>query len=188
KALEPNQVHEQVALSIQLGKTYRRLPAPPNGPNNNLALAIDKLVGAFAANPTSVELALELGGAHLEARDDAKASALVDKLLAGAALAEASPEQRAAVLVLGGKALFNQRKLAEARQRFEAARELKPADVQIQRQLVTTINEQAFAEGKNLERARALLEQALVIDARSPATLTNLAILSIERGDCDGAR
>lgn len=188
KALKPNQIREAVELSIQLGKTYRRLPAPSSGPNKNVELAIDKLAGAFNANPTSIELATELGGAYLEAKQDAKATALTDKLLAGPATAKAPPEQRAAVLVLAGKALFNQKKLKEARQRFEAARELRPADVQIQRALVTTINEQAFAEGKDLKAAQAFLEQALAVDTASPTTLTNLAVLSIERGDCDGAQ
>ena len=188
KALKPNQTREQVDLSIQLGKTYRRLPAPASGPNKNIDLAIDKLAGAFNANPTSIELATELGGAYLEAKQDAKATALTDKLLAGPAMAKAPPEQRAAVLVLAGKSLFNKKKLKEARQRFESARELRAADVQIQRALVTTINEQAYAEGKDLKSAQALLEQALTVDPASPTTLTNLAVLSIERGDCDGAQ
>jgi lipopolysaccharide biosynthesis regulator YciM len=188
KALKPNQAREQVELSIQLGKTYRRLPAQATGPNKNIELAIDKLTGAFNANPTSLELATELGGAYLEAKQDAKTTALTDKLLAGPAIAKAPPEQRAAVLVLAGKALFNQKKLKEARQRFESARDLRAADVQIQRALVTTINEQAYAEGKDLKAAQTLLEQALAVDGASPITLTNLALLSIERGDCDGAQ
>jgi Flp pilus assembly protein TadD len=188
RALKPNQSREQVELSIQLGKTYRRLPAPPSGPNKNLDVAIAKLERAFADNPSSIELAVELGGAHLEARQDAKATALTDKLLAGSQLASSPAEERAAVLVLSGKALFNQQKLKEARQRFESARELRPNDVQIRRQLVTTLNEQAFAEGKNLKTAHALLEQALAIDAASPITLTNLAIVSLERGECETAQ
>ncbi len=188
KALKANQIGEQVDLSIQLGKTYRRLPAPASGPNKNIELAIEKLSGAFNANPSSLELATELGGAYLEAKQDAKATALTDKLLAGPAFPKAPPEQRAAVQVLAGKSLFNQKKLKEARQRFESARELRPADVQIQRALVTTINEQAYAEGKDLKAAQVLLEQALTVDSASPITLTNLAVLSIERGDCDGAQ
>src|SRR5690606_18180557 len=78
--------------------------------------------------------------------------------------------------------------LKEARQRFESARELRPNDVQIQRALVTTINEQAYAEGKDMKGAQALLEQALAVDPASPTTLTNIAVLAIERGDCDGAQ
>jgi len=188
KALKPNQQREQAELAIQLGKTYRRLPAPTSGPNKNVELAIEKLAGAYSANPTSVELAVELGGAYLESKQDAKATALTDKLLAGKSLDKAPPEQRAGVLVLAGKALFNQKKLKEARQRFESAREMRPADVQIQRALVTTINEQAYAEGKDLKGAQTLLEQALLVDGQSPITLTNIAVLAIERGDCDGAQ
>ena len=190
--LAKNRPYEQVQLSIRLGKTYRRLPAPPGGTNPNVALAIQKLGGAFEANPASAELAIELGGAYLEARQDAKATALTDGVLAGPALQKAPPDARASVLVLSGKALFNQRKLKEARQRFEAAQALRPADISIQRALVLTINEQAYEAMKDAMKepraAQALLEQALAIDANSPITVTNLAVLALDRGECEGAR
>ncbi|HUS30767.1 MAG TPA: tetratricopeptide repeat protein [Kofleriaceae bacterium] len=187
KALKPNQAREQVQLSIWLGKTYRRLPAPTSGNNPNLNLAIEKLSTGYSANPSSIELAAELGGAYLEAKQDAKATALTDKLLAGPDLAKAPPEQRAAVLVISGKSLFNQKKLKEARQRFEAARQIRQNDIQVQRYLVTTINEQAFLE-KDAKASQALLSEALAIDGSSPVTLTNVAVLAIDRGDCDGAQ
>jgi Tfp pilus assembly protein PilF len=180
--------YDQVQLSIRLGKTYRRLPAPPGGPNPNLTLAIEKLTAALAANPTSAELAIELGGAHLEARQDAQAAALTERLLANAALQQAPPAVRASVLVVSGKALFNQRKLREARQRFEAAQALRAGDVTIQRALVLTINEQAYEAGRDGAAAQALLAQALAIDPGSPVTVTNLAVLALERGDCEAAR
>jgi Flp pilus assembly protein TadD len=190
--LAKGRAYDQIQLSIRLGKTYRRLPAPANGANPNLALALQKLGGAFEANPGNAELAIELGSAYLEARQDAKATALTDGVLAGAALQKAPPDARASVLVLSGKALFNQRKLKEARQRFEAAQGLRPADISIQRALVLTINEQAYEAmkeaGKEPRAAQALLEQALAIDAASPVTVTNLAVLALDRGDCDGAR
>jgi Flp pilus assembly protein TadD len=188
KLVRPNQAREQIQLSIRLGKTYRRLPAPPSGPNQNLALAIDKLAGALNTNPTSIELATELGSAYLVAKQDAKATALTDRLLANKDLEKAPPEQRAALLVLSGKSLFNQHKLKEARQKFEAAQQLRGADIQIQRELVATINEQALEAAKDTKAAQALLEQALAIDASSPTTLTNVAILSIERGECEPAQ
>lgn len=177
--------HDQIQLSIRLGKTYRRLPAPPGGTNTNLTLAIDKLSSAFSANPDSMELGLELGGAYLESRQDAKATALTERLLA---VQKAPPEAKASVLVLAGKSLFNQHKLREARQRFEAAQQLRPADITIQRSLVMTINEQAFETTKDPRAAQALLEQALPIDPASPVTLTNLAVLAIDRGDCETAQ
>src|SRR5262249_39104340 len=124
KLLKPNQPHDQIQLSIRLGKTYRRLPPPPTGPNTNLGIAIDKLTIAFNANPTSLELALELGGAYIEGRQDAKATALTDRLIASFDQAKVNGENRAAILVLAGKSLFNQHKLKESRARFEAAREL----------------------------------------------------------------
>jgi Flp pilus assembly protein TadD len=188
KLVKPNQAHEQIQLSIRLGKTYRRMPVPASGANGNLALAIDKLNTAFGANPGSIELALELGGAYLEARQDAKTVVLTDRLLASAELAKAPPETRGNVLVLAGKALFNQHKLKDARQRFEAAHEARPNDITIQRGLVVAINEQAFEADKEPRAAQALLEQALAIDPQSPVTITNLAVLAIDRGDCDNAR
>ncbi|NVB81211.1 MAG: tetratricopeptide repeat protein [Kofleriaceae bacterium] len=187
KAIKPNQTSEQVKLSIRLGKTYRRLPAPAGGNNPNLNLAIDKLSSAYNANPTSVELAIELGGAYLAAKQDAKATALTDKLLSGSELAKAPAEQRANLLVINGKALFNQKKLKEARSKFESARELRPSDITIKRALVTTINEQAFSE-KDAKDSKVLLEEALKIDPGWAPTLTNIAVLAIERGDCDGAQ
>jgi len=188
KLVKANQPHDQVQLSIKMGKTYRRLPAPANGSGSNLSLAIDKLSGAFSTNPGSIELALELGGAYLEARQDTKATALTDKLLASPEIAKATPEARGSLLVLAGKSLFNQHKIREARQRFEAARELRPSDVTIQRSLVLTINEQAFEASQEPKAAQALLEQALALDPQSPVTITNLAVLSIDRGECDNAR
>jgi len=188
KLLRPNQPRDQIQLSIRMGKTYRRLPAPATGANVNLTLAIDKLNAAFSANPGSLELALELCGAYLEARQDAKAAVLAERLLTGPELAKAPPETRGSVLVLAGKALFNQHKLKDARQRFEAAREARPNDITIRRGLVLTINEQAFEADKDPRAAQALLEQALAIDPVSPVTITNLAVLAVDRGDCDNAR
>ncbi|MEO6777598.1 MAG: tetratricopeptide repeat protein [Kofleriaceae bacterium] len=184
KQLKPNQARDQIQLSIRLGKTYRRIPGA-----NNLALAVDKLSTAWNANPTSMELATELGSAYLEAKLDAKATALTDKVMASADFAKAPGDQRAAIYMLAGKSLFNQHKLREARQRFESAQELKKQDVSIQRALIETINEQAFeASTKDVRGAQQLLEQALAIDPRSATTLTNVAVLAIERGDCDTAQ
>lgn len=188
KLLKPNQSREQIELSIRLGKTYRRLPAPASGPNPNLTLAIDKLTSALGANPNSIELAIELGESYLDARQDAKATALTDRLIAGPELPKAPVEQRTEVLVIAGKSLFNQHKLKEARQRFESAQQLRQNDIQIQRELVLTINEQAFEAIKEPKAAQALLDQALAIDPASPATLQNEAVLAIDRGDCDGAQ
>ena len=186
KLLRPNQPHDQIQLSIRLGKTYRRIPSA-NG--NNLALAVDKLSTAWNANPTSMELATELGSAYLEAKQDAKATALTDKVMTGADFAKAPNDQRAAVYLLAGKSLFNQHKLREARQRFESAQEIKKNDITIQKDLIYTINEQALETGaKDPRGAQQLLEQALTIDPGSTTTLTNVAVLAIDRGDCDTAQ
>lgn len=185
KLIKPNQAHDQVQLSIQLGKVYRRLPAPASGNNPNLALAIDKLNTAYNANPTSAELAIELGGAYIEGKQDAKATALTDRLMQNPDFAKQPADARAGVILLAGKSLYNQKKLKEARQKFEAAAQIRPNDVSIQRSLVLTINEQAFASSAD---AGPLLEQALAIDPGSPITLTNLAVLAIDKGQCDSAQ
>lgn len=190
KALKPNQRREQVQLSIRLGKTFRRLPAPASGNNPNLALAIQKLQDASAANPENVELAVELGGAYLEGRQDAKAAALSERWLSGNDFAKLPPDQRASILVISAKAQFNQKKLTEARQRFEAARQLRPTDIQIQRALITTINEQAYAElqKKDYKQAQQLLNEALKIDQGNTTTLTNLSVLLLDQGQCMSAQ
>ncbi len=187
KLVKPAQQRDQIQLTIKLGKTYRRLPAAAGG--TNLALAIDKLTAGLAANPNSLEIAIELGDAYLESRQDGKAAALADKLLTGNAdeVPKAPKDQRAALLVIAGKAQFDRHDLREARERFEAARELRPGDVQVQRELVQTINEQAF-ETKDSKAAQALLEQALALDTGSAITMTNLAVLALDRGDCDSAQ
>src|SRR5205814_8519916 len=89
------------------------------------------------------------------------------------------------LLVIAGKGRFAQHQLAEARQHFEAAHQLRPTDVAIRRDLVFVIDEQAFDAGKD---GKPLLDQALAIDPESAPTLTDLAVLAIERGDCDGAQ
>ncbi|HUJ58019.1 MAG TPA: tetratricopeptide repeat protein [Kofleriaceae bacterium] len=188
KLLRPSQAHDQIELSIQLGKTYRRLPSPASAPGSNLQLAIEKLAAAQKANPLSVELAVELGSAYLEARQDAKADALAAGLVDGKEFAALPPDGRAQVLVIGGKSLFNLKRLREARARFEAAQALRPTDVQIRHELVETINEQAFEMMKEPKAAQTLLEQALALDPSSAVTLTNLALLAIDRGECDAAQ
>ena len=190
KLVKPGDAHEQVDLAIRLGETYRRMPAPAAGPNDNLAKAIDELARGYAANPGSVELAIELGDAYLDAQDDAKAGALADQLATAPAFAKARADQRADLLVIAGKARFARRDLTEARQRFAAAAQLQPGNVQTRRELVATIDEQAFEASQHGGAAQAatLLDQALAIDPSSTATLTDVAIVAIDAGQCDRAR
>jgi tetratricopeptide (TPR) repeat protein len=188
KALKPNQQREQIQLSIKLGKTYRRLPAPAGAPTNPyLANAIEKLQAAQSANPDSIELAIELGGAYLEAKQDAKALAISDKLLTGTEIAKAPADQKAQLTVINAKALFNTDKLKESRDRFEEARKLRPEDVKIKRALITVINQQAFKEGKDYTAAMAFLVDAQKIDGQNTQTLRNMAVINIERDKCQEA-
>ncbi|HVV84538.1 MAG TPA: tetratricopeptide repeat protein [Kofleriaceae bacterium] len=188
--LKAAQQGEQVDLSIKLGKTYRRLPAPASGPNTNLVLAIEKLEHGAAANPSSLELAGELGSAYLANRQDAKALTVADRLIGSKEFATASDEHRTTLLSIAGKASYNQGKLAAARERFEAAVAIRPKDVALRRALVETINGQAWAafDGGDTRAAQTLLEEAQAVDPDAPSTSLNLAVLAIERGDCDGAQ
>jgi Flp pilus assembly protein TadD len=189
KALRPNQVREQGQLAIKLGKTYLRLPAPAGAQNPNLNLAIEKLSVAFQNNPNNTEVGYELGNAYLKAKQDNKASALSERMINAPEFAKVSPERRAAIFVVSAKSLFNQEKLTEARQRFEAARQIRPTDVQIKRGLIDTINEQAFKEltQKDFKQADALLGEALKIDQGHAKTLTNVAVLLLDQGNCNQA-
>ncbi len=188
KLVKPNQLRDQVQLSMRLGRTYRLLPRPAgNGKNPNLDLAIEKLGTAFQANPKNWDLAADLGDSYIEAHQDVKATALTDKAIADPDFAKAPVEQRTNVLSVAGRAQYNQHKLKEARQRFEEARALRANDVKIQHGLVMVINEEAF-EAKENKVSQALLDQAIQIDASSSVTITNLAILALGRNDCDAAQ
>lgn len=189
KLLKPNQTRDQVQLSIRLGKTYRRLPGQAGADNPNTKLAIEKLSTAWIGNQDNLELAIELGSAFLDAKQEAKTTAITDKMIGAPDFAKAPVDQRSALYVLAGRALFNQRNLKDARQRFEAAGQLKPGNLTIQRALVSTINEQAFEVGaQDAKAAQAFIDQALAIDPTSPTTLTNSAILAIDRNDCEAAQ
>lgn len=181
KVIQPAQSRAKIELSIKLGKTYRRMPGDDG---KNLALAIDKLGAAQAADPASVEIALELGDAYLAGKQEAKAAQLADKVLADKG--DKTAEERAQLLEIAGDGHFAQRHLADARQRFEAARQIRPNDVGLRRDLVATINEQAL-DAKESKDAVVFLDQAIVVDPDSAVTLSNLAIFAIERGECDQA-
>jgi Tetratricopeptide repeat len=186
KLLKPGEHNESVELSIHLGKTYRRLPYSGSGPNPNLAKAIEKLKAGLDANPTSIELGVELGGAYVANRQDDKALVTADPLIRGKSFAEAPEDQRAGLLVVSAKAYYNQHKLKEGRGRFEDALKLRPRDLTIRRGLVETINAEALTVvDKEPKTAEGLFRQALGVDGRAPMTSLNLAVFEIDRGDCD---
>lgn len=175
-------------LSIKLGKTYRRMPATGGG-TSNLTNAIEKLEAGAKAQPASMELGIELGGAYLAARRDKDALTTADALIGRKEFATAPPEVASDLYLVSGKAQYNQGKLVVARQRFEAAVALRPKDVQVRRGLVETINAQAYAafQAKDNKAAAAFLAEAGRVDERSPMTSLNLGVLALDRGDCDAA-
>ena len=184
KLLKPNEQRTQILLSIELGKTYRRLPKP------DVKMAIAKLKTGMEANPSSIEIAVELSGAYLEDKNDAEALKLADRMIGQKDFASATEDQRADLLEVSAKALYNGGKLKESRDRFTQASALKPKDVQLRRGLVETINREALdaLEKNNRQAAEGLFNEALKVDAGSPMTQRNLAVLDIEGGDCDTAK
>jgi len=122
---------------------------------------IDKLSSGF--RHPAARLALELGGAYRRP-PGRQGRALTERLLAGPDLAKAPPES-AAALRARRKAQFTSTSSRRRARRFEAARELRPTDITIQRNLVLTIR--AGIEPQDPRAAVALLDQALSIDPQS---------------------
>jgi Tfp pilus assembly protein PilF len=198
RALEAYEQAEKLAkqeelapLSIQMGKTYRRLVDKDADPSTdkNLKQAIDKLSAGFAANPASSELAIELGNSYLAARRDAEAQQTAEKLIFGKTFDATPEEERADLLLIAGKALYNQSKLKDSRTRFEAAFAVRPKDVEVRSALVSSINLQAYqamARNDN-DSAETLLAEALKVQGKSATTNLNLAVLAIAQNNCEGA-
>jgi predicted Zn-dependent protease len=184
KLLKPGEQRTQIRLSISLGKTYRRLPKP------DVKTAIAKLKTGMEASPTSFEIAVELSGAYLEDKNDAEALKLSERMIGQKDFATASEDERGDLLEVSAKALYNQGKLKDSRDRFTQASSIKPKDVQVRRGLVETINRQALdaLDKNNRQVAEGLFNDALKVDAGSPMTQRNLAVLDIEGGDCDAAQ
>ena len=181
KLLKPAQQKEQIQLSIALGKTYRRVNRPDD--------AIRKLKAGMDANPNSLEIGVELSGAYLAGKNDAEAVKLTDRMIGQKDFASAPDDQRADLLEVSARALYNQNKLKESRGRFEQAFAIKGKDVQVRRGLIDTINKQALdaLDKNNRQEAQSLFGDALKVDAGFPSTNQNLAVFQIEGGDCDGA-
>jgi tetratricopeptide (TPR) repeat protein len=181
-----------VTLSIQMGKTYRRLQSKGGDPTADpmLKKAIEKLSAGYAANPGSVDLAVELGNAYLAARQDDQAMSTVDKLISGKTFDSYDDDAKTGLLLIAGKALYNQSKVKDARGRFELAYGLRPKDVQVRRALVQAINLQAYqAIAKaDYNSAGTLLVEAGRVQSKSPTTNQNLAVLALVQDDCDGAQ
>ncbi|HUQ00893.1 MAG TPA: tetratricopeptide repeat protein [Kofleriaceae bacterium] len=176
----------QAELSIKLGKTYRRMPST-GGVNTNLTNAISKLEEGMKSSPGSFELGIELGGAYLAAGKDERAEATSEKLLTSREFGSQSPEVATQLYLVNGKSQYNQKNLVVARQRFEAAVALKPKDVEVRRVLVYTINAQALGAFKkgDSKAAVGLLDEAAKVDGASVMTARNMAVIAIDKGDCD---
>ena len=84
-------------LSIRLGKTYRRMPG--NDHKNLEARDRQARGSALGSNPGNLEETRDQRGsrdAYLDARQEAKAATLADKMIGGAGFASAPADARAA--------------------------------------------------------------------------------------------
>ncbi len=164
---------------LKMGRSYRELDDPDS--------ALVRLEAAAATEPGSVPIAVELGEVYLhpKIRADAKAFGAVSKLIK----TELTPEQEDDVRFIAGRALYNQGKLAQAKVHFLRAHTLAPKDVKYRDGLVDTINGQAFEAYGKKDRRKTLvfLKEAHGYDTASAVTNLNLAVVSIEDGQCDDA-
>ncbi len=173
-------------IGIRLGISYRRA--------NQIDLAIAKLEEALQNDPDNPDLIIELARAYLAAREDQKALARVEAAMSAKSFETLAEEKKVNLLVLAGKAAYNiaakdpKNSAATARKHFAAAYQLRPKDVTVRIGLVRTINLEAYRERKDPKKAEAFLDEAYQIDKNAPSTNQNLAVLDIERGDCDAAR
>lgn len=206
--MRAGQTREAIGLAVRLGKTYRRLPGADQPQSPQLALAVAKLRAALQANPDALDLVLELGAALASAQQDANVVALVRPWLhsdlAGLELSDEpalptehrragpdvriSDDARARLLGMLGKAWYNLGRLPQARMAFARAVQLQPHDVAARRRMIETLNALALATlARDPRGAQRLLDEALLLDSRHPLVLTNLAVLALDRGDCEAA-
>jgi tetratricopeptide (TPR) repeat protein len=161
-------------LGVKLGITYRRLGEADK--------AVAKLSKAVSANPDSVTLTVELGRAYLDTGDDRQAYDLVRKLMAKGA-------SSAQLHVVAARAQYNRGRPDKAREQFLKAYELSPKSSRIRQGLVQSIvleAHRARTDGDNGSAAR-LLAEARAVNPKASLVNRNLAVLAIERGDCDAA-
>ncbi len=132
----------------------------------------------------------ELGGAYIANLQDAKAFSTVERVIAGNRFSALAKSDQANLLLIAGKALYNQKKPNEARARYEDAFKRNQNEIKIRLALVQTINSQAFAAFKSKDKTLAseLLTEAYGFDEKAPVTNQNLALLAISEGRCDGAK
>ncbi|MCG8424351.1 MAG: tetratricopeptide repeat protein [Proteobacteria bacterium] len=170
-----------VDLGIKLGATYRRLNRPGD--------AITVLESVFAVNPNDITLASELGSAYLASRQDKKAINTVDRLIQADDFADLDRADRAALLLIAARALYNLREIKKALRRYRAAYKLRRNDIKVRIGLVQTINLQAYeAMSKgDLNSAARHLGQAYQLDRKSTLTNRNLAVLALSRKRCNRA-
>jgi tetratricopeptide (TPR) repeat protein len=164
-------------LLLKLGRTFRLLGQPRD--------AIERLTAAAERDRDDVDIAVELGTSflHDKIREDANALTAVDRLL------EKNPDN-ADLRYIAARALYNQGKLAQAKVLFMDAYKLRGQETKYRDGLIDTINRQAAAihDKGNAAQAKKLLLEAYGYDKAGLVTNQNLAVLSLEAGECDQAQ
>jgi tetratricopeptide (TPR) repeat protein len=187
--LAQNQPALAARISIDMGKTYRQLGRTKE--------ALEKLEQALERNPDDMELIAEVGSAYIDAREDAKALATVEKRISGKAYDELREHEKVGLQLIAARASYNQGKHEQALGHYRAAHEIRPDDVKVRIGMVQTINYQAYQafnppQGSNgkrsLDQAETLLQEALKVHPGDNLTNQNMAVIALERSQCDQAR
>lgn len=113
--VKSNESDLQSKLAIQMGIAYTRLSRP------DYRAAIERLEAGRKQNPRNVEIVAALGGAYLATRDDKKVIDVTEPMVRDKEFDKRTAQQKRELLLLSGKAHYNQGKVSEARTRFEAA-------------------------------------------------------------------
>ncbi|HTM20991.1 MAG TPA: tetratricopeptide repeat protein, partial [Kofleriaceae bacterium] len=176
------------SIGIKMGIAFRGAKQPQR--------AIEKLEAARERDPENSQVIRELGLAYMSAGKDDKALATVSKAITAPTFAKLTPAEKVELLTVAGKAAYNQaldnngKGADEAKGYFEQAHKLNSRDTGVRTGLVKSLTLQSYHafKAKNVKQAEALLTEALGYDKRNAAANQNMAALTIDKGDCDGAR
>lgn len=167
------------ALAKRQGRTLIRM--------NQADRAIEMLELARQTNPGDLTLAEDLGSAYLDQKRPEDALGVVEPLIK-------QNKDEPGLQYVAGRAYYNSagkdaKRLALAKQYFSRAYSKDKNDTSYRRALVITINRQAANahRDKKLKVAENALREALEVAPRNNLTNKNLAVVALEKGDCDRA-
>lgn len=182
--VKSNESDLESRLAVKMGIAYTKLRRP------DYRAAIDRLEAGRKRDPRNVEIVAALGGAYLATRDDKKVIDVTEPLVRDKEFEKRSASERRDLLLLSGKAHYNQGKVSEARARFEAAYKADANEITVQTALADTIQFQAYqAFAKNeFKAAEGLLDDAAKVKPNDIGVAINRAVVDIKQGQCESAQ